>query len=68
MPSVVANFFFKEIRPKLLFGWGVGFIVSLVGMILSYYLDLPSGACIVVCFAIIPVLLVIFTKSQTKIV
>ncbi len=64
VPSVVANYFFKEFKHRLFFGWGVGFFVSLIGMIISYSFDLPSGACIVVSFALIPILLIVFSKPN----
>jgi len=67
VPSVLANIWFKGLRKKLLFGWLVGLVVSLIGMSWSYAADLPSGAAIVVCFTVIPILLVIITpKGATK--
>lgn len=60
VPSVVGTLFFKTIRSRLLFGWGLGFVLSLVGMIFSHIWDLPAGAFIVVCFAIVPVILLFF--------
>jgi zinc/manganese transport system permease protein len=63
VPSVLANIWFEDLRKKLLFGWLVGMIVSLVGMSWSYAADLPSGAAIVVCFTVIPLLLVFITPK-----
>jgi len=59
VPSVVGTLFFTSIRSRLLFGWTLGFVLSLIGMTLSYRWDLPAGAFIVVCFAIVPVLLLL---------
>ena len=59
VPSVVGTLFFTTIRARLLFGWALGFVLSAVGMGLSYKWDLPAGAFIVVCFAAVPVLLLI---------
>ncbi|MEK6578779.1 MAG: metal ABC transporter permease [Bdellovibrionota bacterium] len=61
VPAVVGTLFFKSIQARLLFGWGLGFVVSFIAMILSYAWDLPAGAFIVVCFASIPVLLLVFS-------
>jgi zinc/manganese transport system permease protein len=57
VPSVVSTLFFTSIRARLLFGWALGLVLSLVGMALSYRWDMPAGAFIVVCFAAVPVLL-----------
>lgn len=56
VPSIVSSLFFKTIRARLIFGWTFGSILSLIGMGLSYSLDLPSGALIVVCFTLVPVM------------
>lgn len=61
VPAVVGTLFFTTIRARLFFGWALGFVVSLVAMILSYAWDLPAGAFIVVCFASIPVLLLVLS-------
>lgn len=59
VPAVVSSLFYKTIGARLLFGWGLGFVLSLVSMVLSYRWDLPAGAFIVVCFTGIPVLLLV---------
>jgi zinc/manganese transport system permease protein len=67
VPSVVGTLFFKTIRARLLFGWALGFVISFAGLFLSYLWDLPSGAFIVVCFAALPVVMLLgsaFSKSR----
>lgn len=59
VPAVVSTLFFSGIRARLIFGWGLGFSLSLLGLILSHFWDLPAGAFIVVCFAALPVLLLL---------
>jgi len=59
VPAMVATAFFKTIRARLIFGWILGFFLSLVGLILSYMFDLPTGATIISCFAVVPVLVLI---------
>ena len=59
VPSTLANMMLKKESQKLPFAWGLAFILSTTGMIWSYMSDLPSGAAIVVCFSIVPVLLVL---------
>ena len=43
---------------------GLGALASLLGLFLSYWLDLPSGACMVVLFGVLPVTAVIVGKGQ----
>jgi zinc/manganese transport system permease protein len=62
VPSVVANMYFASVRARLLFGWAFGFVTSLIGMILSYVLDVPSGACMVVLFTLVPIVMVILNS------
>ncbi|MBI3543685.1 MAG: metal ABC transporter permease [Deltaproteobacteria bacterium] len=57
----MSTLFFRTVRQRLFFGWGLGFFLSFVGMVLSYKLDLPAGAFIVVCFAAVPVMLLILS-------
>ena len=55
VPAFLGNLFFQTVRAKLIFGWALGFFVSLVGLWLSYTLDFPSGAAIVVLFTSLPI-------------
>lgn len=61
VPSVVSTQFFSSIRARLIFGWTLGFVLSFLGLILSYAWDLPAGAFIVVLFAVLPVLMLLFS-------
>lgn len=61
VPSIVGTLFFKTIRSRLIFGWALGIVLSVIGMGLSYHWDFPSGAFIVVCFTALPVLLLLFS-------
>ena len=56
VPALVSMQFVKTIKSQLFLGWGIGSVVSLIGMILSYAYDLPSGAIIVVVFTMVPLL------------
>lgn len=58
VPALVSSIYFKSILWRLLFGWGLGLFLCLFGMTFSYLLDFPSGAFIVVCFTIVPVLII----------
>ena len=63
VPAVLSSVFCKGLFQRLLFGWGVGLILSALGMSLSYYFDLPAGALIVVVFTLVPILMVLGMKA-----
>ncbi len=50
IPAVCAMLFFQDLAARLCFGWGVGFLASVAGIGLSVYLDIPTGASIVITF------------------
>jgi zinc/manganese transport system permease protein len=59
VPSIVSTLFVSSIRARLIFGWVFGILLSVLAMGASYSFDLPSGALIVVCFAAIPIILLL---------
>jgi len=52
VPSVSAMLFSEKVGKRLAFGWIMGTIVSLIGMVGSYELDAPTGATVVCTFGI----------------
>ncbi len=50
IPTVAALLFVQGIRNRLIFGWVFGVLVSVLGMVLSLVLDIPTGAAIVTTF------------------
>ena len=50
VPSVGAMLFSEKIGKRLAIGWTMGTLVSALGVYLSVYLDLPTGATIVCTF------------------
>lgn len=56
VPAVMSTLFFKSLSARLLFGWISGAIVSFIGVWLSYKIDLPVGAVLVVLFTAFPIL------------
>lgn len=50
VPSVISALFTRSLTARLIIGWTLGFLVSAVGSVLSFTLDLPTGAAIVVTF------------------
>ncbi len=57
VPSVAAMLFSERLGIRLLIGWTMGVVVSAAGVALSFFLDLPTGAAIVVTFGLALVLL-----------
>jgi zinc/manganese transport system permease protein len=53
VPSVGAMLFAGRIGPRLAIGWTMGTLVSALGVYLSVFLDLPTGATIVCTFGIV---------------
>lgn len=66
VPSVISTLFFSTIRARLFFGWALGLVLSFTGLLLSYLWDLPAGAFIVVCFAGLPVVLLLLSSPFSK--
>ena len=50
VPSVISALFTRSLTSRLIIGWTLGFLVSAAGSVLSFTLDLPTGAAIVVTF------------------
>lgn len=50
VPSVASMLFSERLGIRLLIGWTMGVLVSAVGVLVSFYADLPTGATIVVTF------------------
>lgn len=66
VPALVASMFYKTLKSRLIFGWVFGVVFSILGMLVSYYYDLPSGACLVFCFTIVPVFLLLLKPLVLK--
>ena len=52
VPSVFAMLFATRTGSRLVIGWGMGTFVSAAGVMLSFMLDLPTGATIVCTFGV----------------
>ena len=55
VPALLSGIFYTTIRSRLICGWLLGGTLSAAAMIGSYFLDVPSGAFVVVCFTILPI-------------
>lgn len=56
VPALISMNLFKSVKAQLFSGWGIGTVLSLVGMAISYKMDLPAGAVLVTVFTIVPIL------------
>lgn len=61
IPAVAAMVLTDDLKRRLYLGWIIGTAGSLLGMIVSYFLDLPSGASVVCTFGVL-LLLITFGK------
>jgi len=52
VPAVCAMLLTRGTLPRLILGWVIGFLVSVLGLFFSAKLDLPTGASIVTCFGL----------------
>jgi zinc/manganese transport system permease protein len=52
VPSVAAMLFSRSIGKRLAIGWTMGALVTALGIVLSFLLDLPTGATIVCTFGL----------------
>ncbi len=53
IPAAAAVLYAQSVRARLLIGWSVGVLGSLLGMALSYFGDFPTGASVVCALALI---------------
>jgi len=52
IPAVISTLFTENTGKRLFIGWGVGTIVSVAGLVLSYTLDFSSGPAVVSLFGL----------------
>lgn len=65
IPAVCAMLFSKNTKTRLILGWGVGSLASIMGMGVSYYLDFPTGASVVCVFGLILLIMSGFRRIKT---
>ena len=56
VPTAISAFFATSWLTRLLIGWGVGMVVTLLGLMLSWWVDVPCGPSIVILLGIFLVL------------
>jgi zinc/manganese transport system permease protein len=63
VPSVSAMLFTERLGPRLAIGWTMGAVVSAAGVMLSFELDLPTGAAIVATFGAALLILAAYRRA-----
>lgn len=70
-PAVIALLVTGRLVGQLFVGWGLGLVVTVVGLVLSYVGDFPTGAAVIGCYAVVLVVVAAITynlraKSRPK--
>lgn len=68
IPSIIGVLLAKSTKQSVIFAWIFGVLASIIGLLFSYYYDLPSGPCIVITLAIFLVIILISKKSIAVII
>ena len=63
VPTLAANLLGGSVARRLAMAWGFGTLVSVVAMVASAILDLPTGATVVCAFGLILLLLAVVTRA-----
>ncbi len=66
VPSASAVLFSDSPKKRLLLGWAIGFMASVLGMVVSYFLDFPTGASVVCVFGGTLIVLSLIKKYLPK--
>lgn len=66
VPAVCAALLANRLSTRILLGWLIGLIVSIVGISVSYALDLPTGATVVCVFGVAVPLSALIGKGRRE--
>lgn len=66
VPAFCSTLFAEGLAARLLIGWAFGFVGSLLGLFLSYALDLPTGAAVVATFGLLLMLAALLSALKTR--
>lgn len=65
IPAACSILYARAIKNRLFIGWGIGFLASVLGMLGSYFLDLPTAPAII-CVLGLMLYLSIFVKNMRQ--
>lgn len=66
IPAVIVALFARSVTTRLIAGWGVGFLGSVLGIAASYELDMPTGAAVVATFGVLLLAAVLVSLAMGK--
>ena len=66
IPSVIGVILADNLSRRLLIAWLSGLLMSILGVVISYYADLPTGPCIVILLSMLLILVSFFYKLKTS--
>jgi hypothetical protein len=67
VPAAIAALLARTVTARLAVGWGLGLVVSMVGLVASATLDLPTGATVVTTFGVFMAAVAAWIALQTLI-
>jgi zinc/manganese transport system permease protein len=67
VPAAIAALLARSIAARLVIGWGLGFAVSVLGLVASAIWDLPTGATVVTTFGVFMAAVAVCLGLQTLI-
>jgi zinc/manganese transport system permease protein len=66
VPPVCAMLISQNLIARICLGWAVGFVVSILGMTLSYYLNFPTGASVVSMLGLVLAVISVLKKWKAS--
>ncbi|MGI6218736.1 MAG: metal ABC transporter permease [Bacteroidaceae bacterium] len=66
IPQMTANLFTNRLRPMMVLSIGLAFGVCLCGLVVSYFLNIPSGSSIIVCACLVYVVARLWKKCRRR--
>ena len=66
VPAFLSGFLSQNFSSRLLFGWGLGLILSCVGLTGSYILKLPTSPFLIFLFTFLPIVFIIGYSIKRK--
>lgn len=67
IPAVCAGMFLNRFAPQMLAAWIIAFLASVLGLALSAYADLPTGASLVCTFGLLLILCAALSRVLSKV-
>jgi zinc/manganese transport system permease protein len=67
VPAAIAALLARSVSARLVIGWGLGFVVSMLGLVASAAWDLPTGATVVTTFGVSMAAVAAWVALQTLI-